>query len=161
MSVCIVLLHSLYGCLRIPEGPFSLNKELLVRLGHIRDSLLVRLSARLEIETLWVLIPTGAAGEFSSPAVNFVCWLLFGVRSIHMLPQWHVKDPGHYAKSAGSRLHLNTHVPLTQRSRSGLTMPLCRHSVGTYWAMSSQATCQGTFSNSHLSLLFHFGLILA
>ena len=49
-----------------------------------------------------------------------------------MLPQWHVEDPGHSAKSAGGRLHLNTHTALTQRSRSGLTMPLCRHSVGTY-----------------------------
>ena len=64
--------------------------------------------------------------------VNFVCWLLFGVRSTPVLPQWHVKDPGHSAKSAGGRLHLNTHTPLTQRSRSGLTMPLSRHSLGTY-----------------------------
>ena len=48
-----------------------------------------------------------------------------------MLPQWHVKDPGHSAKSAGGRLHLNTHTPLTQRSRSGLTVP-SRLSVKTY-----------------------------
>ena len=48
-----------------------------------------------------------------------------------MLPQWHVKkNPGHSAKSAGGRLHLNMHTPLTQWSRSGLTMPLSRHSVG-------------------------------
>ena len=52
--------------------------------------------------------------------VNFVCWLLFGVRSTLVLPQWHVKDPGHSAKSTGGRLHLNTHTPLTQWSRSGL-----------------------------------------
>ena len=26
-----------------------------------------------------------------------------------VLPQWHVKDPGHFAKSAGGRLHLNTY----------------------------------------------------
>ena len=62
--------------------------------------------------------------------VNFVCWLLFGVRSTLVLPQWHVKDPGHSAKSAGDRLHLNTRTPLNQRSRSGLTMSLSRHSVG-------------------------------
>ena len=48
-----------------------------------------------------------------------------------VLPQWHVKDPGHPAKGAGGRLHLNTRTFLTQRSRSGLTM-LSRHSVGTY-----------------------------
>ena len=51
------------------------------------------------MEWLRVRIPAGTAGEFSSP-VNFVCWLLFGVRSTPVLPQWHVKDPGHSAKSA-------------------------------------------------------------
>ena len=56
-----------------------------------------------------------------------------------MLPQWHVKDPGHSAKSTSSGLHLNMHTPLTQR-RSGLTMPLSKHSVGTYQEMSSHAT---------------------
>ena len=30
----------------------------------------------------------------------------------HVLPQWHVKDPGHSAKSAGGRIHM--HTPLTQ-----------------------------------------------
>ena len=33
-----------------------------------------------------------------------------------------------------------TRTPLTQRSRSGLTMPLSRHSVGTYQETSSHAT---------------------
>ena len=37
----------------------------------------------------------------------------------------------HFAKSAGGRVHLNTHTPLTQWSLSGLTM-LSKHSVGTY-----------------------------
>ena len=68
-------------------------------------------------------------GRIFFSRVNFVCWLLFGVRSTVVLPQWHVKDPGHSAKSASGRLLLNTHTPLTQRSRSGLTMPLSRHSV--------------------------------
>ena len=56
-----------------------------------------------------------------------------------MLPQWHPKDPGHSAKSAGGRVHLNTHTPFAQRSRSGPTMPLSRHSVGTYEKTSSHA----------------------
>ena len=56
---------------------------------------------------------------------------LFGVRSTPVLPQWRVKDPGHPAKSAGDRLHLNMNTPLTRRSHQcGLTMPLSRHSVG-------------------------------
>ena len=52
------------------------------------------------------------------------------------------KRPRHSAKSAGGRLQLNTHTPLTQPSRSWLTMPLSRHSVGTYQETSSYATRQ-------------------
>ena len=88
--------------------------------------------------------------------VNFWCLLLFGVRSTPVLPQWYVNDPGHSAKSAGGKLHLNKlTTPLTQWSQNGLTMPLCRHSVGTYQETSSHATRQGTLSHSHLSLLSH------
>ena len=35
----------------------------------------------------------------------------FAVRYTPVLPQQHVKDPGHSAKSAGGRLQLNTHAP--------------------------------------------------
>ena len=84
-----------------------------------------------------------------------MCRLLFDVRSIPVLPQWHVKDPDHFAKSAGGRLHLNTHTPLTQRSRSGPTMPLSADSAGTSPETSSHATCQGTFGHSRLSSLSH------
>ena len=45
------------------------------------------------------------------------------------LPQWHVKEPSRSVQSAGGRLHLDMHAPLTQRSQSGLTMPLSRRSV--------------------------------
>ena len=95
------------------------------------------------------------------PRVNFMCWLLFGVRSTPVLPQWHVKDSGHTTKSAGGRLHLNRHTPLTQRSRSGLTMLLSRYSVGTYQETSSHAARQGTLGHSRLSSLSHCELILA
>ena len=60
-----------------------------------------------------------------------------------MLPQWHVKDPGHSAKSADGRLHLDTHTPLTHRSRSGLTIPLPRQSAEIY---------QEAVSYTHLTL---------
>ena len=62
---------------------------------------------------------------------NFVCWLFFGVRSTPVLPQWHVKNLGHFAKSADGRLHLSTRTLLTKRSRRGSTM-LSRHIRGTY-----------------------------
>ena len=52
------------------------------------------------------------------------------------------------------------HTPLTQQSRSGLTMLLSEHSVGTYQEMSSHTTCLGTLSHSHFSLLSHCGLNL-
>ena len=87
-------------------------------------------SAGLVIEKLRVRVPAGAARECSSPESTLCADSLFGVRSTPMLLQWHVKEPGHSAKSAGGRLHLNTHTPLTRRSRSGLTMPLSRQSVG-------------------------------
>ena len=92
---------------------------------------------------------------------NFVCWLLFSACSSPMLPQWHVKDPSHSAKTAGGRLHLSMHTMLTQQSRSGLTMLLSRHSVGTYQEMSSQATPRGTLGHSRLSSLSHYRLIQA
>ena len=93
--------------------------------------------------------------------VNFVCWVLFGVSSIPVLPHGHVNDSGHSTKSAGGRLHLHTHTPLTQRSRSGLTMPLSKNSVRTYPETSSHATCQGTFGHSRFSSLSRCGLVLA
>ena len=107
------------------------------------------------------LNPSRSGGRIFFSRVNFVCWLLLGVRSTPLLPQWHVKDLGHSTKSAGDRLHLNTHTPLTQRSRSGLTMPLSRQSVGIYQETSLHATCQGTLSHSCLSSLGHYGLVRA
>ena len=93
--------------------------------------------------------------------VNIVYWHLFGVCSIPTLLQWHIKDPSHSAKSAGGRIQLNMHTPLTQQSMSGLTMPLSRHSVGTYQERSSHTTHQRTLGHSRLSSLSYCGLILA
>ena len=124
------------------------------------DSLLVRvLGSRLKgckFES-----PQEQGENFFFSGVNFVCWLLFGVCSTPVLPQWHIKDLGHSAKNAGGRLHLNRHTPLTQLSWSGLTMPLSRRSVETYQETSSRATCQGSFAHSCLCLPSHCGLILA
>ena len=56
-------------------------------------------------------IPTGAAGEFSSPGSTSCADSYYGICSTLVLPQSHVKDPSHSARSAGGRLHLNTHAP--------------------------------------------------
>ena len=65
------------------------------------------------IEGLRVRIPTGAAGEFSSPELT-LCADSNSVSVPHpVLPQWHVKDPGHSAKSADGRLHLNMNIQNT------------------------------------------------
>ena len=59
------------------------------------------------IERLRVRIPAGAVGEFSSPALAF-CGDSYSVSvSTPALSQWHIKDPGHSAKSAGGRLPQN------------------------------------------------------
>ena len=68
------------------------------------------------IERSRVRIPAGTAGEFSSPGSTFCAYSYFGIRSTpvlpqSVLPQKHVKNPGHSAKSAGGRLQLNTHTP--------------------------------------------------
>ena len=86
--------------------------------------------------------------EFSSPELT-LCADSYSVSvPSPVLMQWHVKDPSHSAQSAGDRLHLNMHTPLTEQNRSGLTILLSRHSVGTYLETSSHATCQGTIGQS-------------
>ena len=68
-----------------------------------------------------------------------------------MLPHWHIKDPGHSAKSAGDRLHLNVHTPLPHRSRADYAAvqakcgnlsgnELTCNSSGNTWSQLSQLT---------------------
>ena len=67
-----------------------------------------------------------------------------------VLPQWHIKDPGHSVQSAGGTLHLNTNI---------------LHSMKYEWAdYTVQAKCSnlsGKQAHSGLSSLSHCGLILA
>ena len=63
------------------------------------------------IERSRVRIPARTTGEFSSPGSTFCADSYFGIRSTPVLPQQHVKNPGHSAKSAGGRLQLNMHTP--------------------------------------------------
>ena len=42
-----------------------------------------------------------------------------------VLPQYHVKDPGHPAKGAGGRLQLNTHTPYIHGFEWSDTLNLC------------------------------------
>ena len=64
----------------------------------------------------WVPIPAGAAGEFSSPGSAF-CADSFRYPFHPLLPQQHVKDPDHSAKSAGGRLQLKYACTLRMRLR--------------------------------------------
>ena len=95
------------------------------------------------------------------PLQSQLCVLTLIVHSTPVLLQWHIKDPGHSAKSACDRLHLNMHTPLTQQSQSGMTMLLSSYSVEIYQETTSHATHQGTLSHNCLSSLSHCGLILA
>ena len=82
--------------------------------------------------------------------------LLFDVRSVPVLPQWHVKDTGHSAKSASGRIRLNMHTPLTQRSRSVLTIY-----VKTYQGNELKRNSSENAHSSLHSSMSHCGLILA
>ena len=82
------------------------------------------------IESLRVRMPTGAAGELFSPELTS-CADSYSVSFSPLVIAMARERPRYSAKSAGSKFHLNTHTPLTQRSWSGLTMP-SRHRVGTY-----------------------------
>ena len=62
------------------------------------------------IERSRIRVPAGGAGEFSFPWSTFCADSYFGIRSTPVLPQQHVKDPGHSAKRAGGRLQLKTHA---------------------------------------------------
>ena len=64
------------------------------------------------IERSQVRVQAEAAGEFSSPGSTFCAESYVGIHSIRVIQQkQHVKDPGHSAKSAGSRLQLKTNAP--------------------------------------------------
>ena len=143
---CVILHHHLYSYCQL--GSYI----------SCRDSLLVE--RRTRDRKVASSNPGRNGGRMFFSRVHFVCWLLFRVRSTPVLPQWHIKGPGYSVKSAGGRLHLITHTPLTQKKSEWATMPLSRHSEGTYQETSSHATCQGTFGDSHLSSLSHCGLLL-
>ena len=103
------------------------------------------------MERLRVRIPAGTAGEFSSPGLT-LC-----------VDSHPVSLPSPCYRSGTQKTSVilpKTHTPLTQRSPSGLSMPLSRHSVRTYSEMSSHAVCQGPCGHSRLSPISHCGLIL-
>ena len=135
------------------------NQRTIVTRCYYRDGLLEE--RRTRDRKVVSSSPGRSGGIIFFSIVSFLYRLSFSIRSTPMLPQWHVKEPGHSAKSAGDRIHLNTHTSFTQRSRSVLTMPLCRHSLETYQGRRSHATRQGTHGLRRLSSLSYCGLVLA
>ena len=120
MCLCAAFNRESLTCVSAPLLT-GIHRLTITRCGS-RDSLLVE--RRTRDRKVASSNPGRSGGRIFFSRVNFVCCLLFGVRSTPVLPQWHVKDTGRSAKSAGGRLHLNTRTPLTRRSRSGLTMPV-------------------------------------
>ena len=55
--------------------------------------------------------PCSSGEKFSTPGSTFYADFYFGIRYTPVLPQQHVNNPGHSAKSAGGSLQLNTHAP--------------------------------------------------
>ena len=87
--------------------------------------------------------------------VNFLCWLLFGVRSTPHVTTVACKRPQSFCQKCIWQVKPKHMYTLTQQSRSGLTMLLSRHSEETYQEMSSHAAHQGTLGYSHLSSMSH------
>ena len=57
-----------------------------------------------------VQVPAGAAGECSSPGSIFCAAHYFCIHSTPVLPQKHVKDPGHSARRSGGRYFTAKHA---------------------------------------------------
>ena len=96
------------------KDPRKLLQRRKIRSGKKSSKKVFRLSSDSHrgAERSRVRVPAGAAGVCSSPGSTFCADSYFGIRSNPVLPQEHVKDPGHSAKTAGGRLQLNTHTPL-------------------------------------------------
>ena len=95
---------------RIPETIFLARSQTVGQREAGERGMLNGYSTGLVIEMSWVRVLPAAAGElFSSGQLSVL--IHFGIRSTPVLPQYHVKYPGHSAKSAGGRLELNTHTP--------------------------------------------------
>ena len=106
------------------KPPFSIHRESMPK---NRDGLLVR--RRTRHRKVASSNPCRSGGRIFFSGVNFVCWLLLGVRTTPVLPQWHVKDPDHSAKSADGRLHL--------KGAYTFESTMSRRSVGTRQMNSS------------------------
>ena len=91
--------------------------------------------------------------------INFLCWLIWCPFRPHVTAVAHKIPRSFFSKSAGGRLHINTHTPLTKRSRSGLTM-LSRNSVGNPWGKRIHTQLVRERSSSRLNSLSHRALIL-
>ena len=88
---------------------FFLTVLLLLLLLHSRAGMAQWLERRTRDWKVAGSNPCRSGGRIFFSRVDFLC-SYFGIRSTPVLPQWHVKDPGHSAKSAGGRLQLNTHT---------------------------------------------------
>ena len=103
--------------------------------------------------------PGWSSGRIFFSRANFLCWLLFGVCSTPMLLTAACKRSQSFCQKC--RWQVTPKNAYTFDPTSGLTMPISRHSVGTYEDTSSHATHQETLGHSCLSSLSHCELILA
>ena len=70
-----------------------------------------------------------SGGRIFFSRVNFLVLTLIRCPSCLRVTAVARKRPRSFCQRAGGRLHINTHTPLSNRSRSALTMPLSRQSV--------------------------------
>ena len=104
--------------------------------------------------------PGRSGGRIFFSRINYVCWLLFGVRSTPVLPQWHMKDPDHLPKVQVAG-YTSTRI-LPWPNKVGVGWP-CR-CPGVVWEpIRKRAHTQliKEHSASRRSSLSHWWLILA
>ena len=135
--------------------PFLAQGSSMSSTWESRGSSCIWSNAGLVFERLRVRIPAGAAGEFSSPELT----LCADSYSVSVLPPCllslsDVTDPSHSAKSAGGRLHLNTHTPLIKQV--GMSWPCC---PGIVWENITEENEQFLRDHSATVISAHWAIV--
>ena len=98
-----VHLHVLCGC---SINIYATEVLSCLEFGSMDSSVVRLLGSWSKGSRIWV-----PAGESTSPGSTFCADSYFCINPPPPLPQKHIQDSSHSAKSAGGRLRLNTHAP--------------------------------------------------
>ena len=157
-SVLRSRLRSLYAQLRTPQSAHATAQAFKdVHIGSRNSSVVAR---QTRIEKSWVRAMAGATGRIFLSRVNLLYWLLFQYPFHSRVTAVAREDPGHFVKSAGGRLQLNTHAPYVSRLEYSKHCKLVRdcnvYGAHRTWA-DTAAVSRGTSHVTTYQRCFHFG----